>query len=311
MEGLRPFTVGTDWFTDVDDVVAMRVFAWAHRAGGIRIEGVCANACRRYSCASLDAFLQNEGLPDIPLGIDHGAVKYGGRARYQKRMARGPGSFRANGDCADGVRLYRAILVNAEAPLEMAEIGFCQVLAGLLDSPPDELSPLDGQALLAGKVKHIWTMAGKWDVPGGAYNYNFRVTRENMRAAHHFYENCPVPVTFLGHEVGKSVITGDVLRGRDDMLARALRDHGSKRGRSSWDPMLALLAITEDLEEAGYRAVYGRAEIDPEDGKCRWIPAAEGMQRYVIKTRPDGFYRDRINEIISLNQEVPWRPHEA
>jgi len=297
MRPARPFIIGTDWFTDVDDAVAMRVFARAHRAGAIRIEGVCANACRKYTCASLDAFLSNEGLPGIPLGADRG-VRYPGRAKYQKRMARKPGAYRANEDCADAVRLYRAALAGAREPIEMAEIGFCQVLAKLLDSPADELSPLDGRTLLAEKVKHIWTMAGKWDVPGGAYNYNFGVTRENMRAAHRFYENCPVPVTFLGHEVGKSVVTGGVLAGRDDMLALALRDHGSKRGRSSWDPMLALLAITENLEEAGYTAVYGQARIGPKDGKCRWEPDAGGRQRYVVKTREDSFYQKAIEDII-------------
>ena len=298
----RPFTIGTDWLTDVDDVVAMRVFAWAHRVGIIRIEGVCVNARMKYSCASLDAFLCSEGLPGIPLGIDRSAPRVGGRAPYQKRMA-ASGRFRANDDCADSVRLYRAALAAAEEPLEMAEIGFCQVLAAVLDSPPDELSPLEGRALLTEKVKHIWTMAGKWDVPGGAYNYNFGETRENRRAAHRFYENCPVPVTFLGHEVGKSVVTGGVLKGRDDMLALALRDHGSKNGRSSWDPMLALLAITEDLEEAGYRAVYGKARIDPKDGKNQWVPMAGGMQRYVVKTRPDSFYRDAIHDIIRAEPE--------
>jgi len=294
----RAFTIGTDWFTDVDDAVAMRVFARAHRAGAIRIAGVCANACEKYTCASLDAFLCGEGLPGIPLGVDHGA-KFPGRGRYQKRMAGRPGAYRANADCADAVRLYRAALAGAREPLEMAEIGFCQVLAKLLDSPPDEISPLGGRALLAEKAKHLWAMAGKWDVPGGAYNYNFGVTRENTRAAHRFYENCPVPVTFLGHEVGRDVITGGVLKGRDDLLARALRDHGSKRGRSSWDPMLALLAVTGDLEEAGYAAVYGQARIDPRDGKCRWEPDAGGMQRYVVKTREDAFYQKTIEEIIS------------
>ena len=300
MEGVRPvrpFTIGTDWFTDVDDAVAMRVFARAHKAGAIRIEGVCANTCRRYTCPSLDAFLCHEGLPGIPLGIDLGA-RYPGRAKYQKRMAGRPGNYRSNEGCTDAVRLYRAALAGAREPVEMAEIGFCQALAGLLDSPADELSPLDGRALLAEKCRHIWTMAGKWDIPGGAYNYNFRVTRQNMRAAHHFYENCPVPVTFLGHEVGRTVITGGVLEGRDDMLAWALRDHGSKRGRSSWDPMLALLAITGNLEEAGYTAVYGQARIAPKDGKCRWEPDAGGNQRYVVKAREDAFYRDAINGII-------------
>jgi len=291
----RPFLLGTDWWTDVDDVVALRVFARAHHAGLIALRGVCVNACMEHSCASVDAFLQNEGLPGVPIGIDRKATGYGGTTRYQKRMAHSPGVHRSNGECLDAVRLYRQVLACAETQIEIAEIGFCQVLAAVLHSPPDELSPLPGHELLAQKCAHIWAMAGKWDDPAGGYEYNLCNTRPNCRAASAFYENCPVPVTFLGWEVGLDVITGDVLKGRDDMLAHALKDHGSADGRHSWDPMLALLAIAGDLEEAGYRAVYGQAKIDPEDGKNRWVPDENGSQRYVIKMWPDGVYRDEIN----------------
>ena len=292
----RPFLLGTDWWTDVDDVVAMRVFARAHNAGRIRIKGVCVNACMEYSCPSLDAFLQNEGLPDTPIGIDRNATGYGGNPPYQKRMAQSPGSHRSNADCIDAVRLYRQALAG-EASVEIAEIGFCQVLAAVLRSPPDDLSPLPGRELLAQKCKHIWAMAGKWDEPGGR-EYNLSHTRPNCRAASDFYENCPVPVTFLGFEVGLNVRTGDVLKGRDDLLARALRDHGSENGRHSWDPMLALLALAGDPETAGYSTVRGQAKIDPEDGKNQWIPGEHGPQRYVVKARPDDFYRNAINAMI-------------
>ena len=294
----RPFLIGTDWWTDVDDVVAMRIFARSHKTGRIRLQGVCINACMEYSCPSLDAFLQGEGLPSIPIGIDRNATGYGGKPPYQKRMAQSPGAHRSNGDCTEAVRLYRQALAE-EASVEIAEIGFCQVLAALLRSPPDDLSPLPGHALLAQNCKHIWSMAGRWDDPAGGYEYNLSHTRANRRAASDFYENCPVPVTFLGFEVGLNVISGDVLKGRDnDLLAQALKDHGSENGRHSWDPMLALLALAGDPAAAGYRAVYGQAKIDPGDGKNQWIADGHGSQRYVVKTRPDDFYRNAINAMI-------------
>jgi len=295
---VRPFLLGTDWWTDVDDVVALRIFARAHKAGQIQLKGVCVNACMAYSCPSVDAFLCGEGLPGIPIGIDRAATGYGGKAPYQKRMAQSPGGHRSNSACVDAVRLYRQALASGEDRLEIAEIGFCQVLAALLRSPPDDVSPLPGRALLEQKCGHIWSMAGKWDDPDGGYEYNLSNTRPNCRAASEFYENCPVPVTFLGFEVGLNVISGYVLKGRDDMLARALKDHGSENGRHSWDPMLALLAIAGDPEKAGYGAVRGQAKIDPSDGKNRWIADERGLQRYVVKTRPDAFYRDAINEWI-------------
>jgi hypothetical protein len=294
----RPFLLGTDWWTDVDDVVAMRVFARAHRAGLIQLKGVCINACMEFSCPSVDAFLQGEGLPGIPIGIDRGALGYGGNPPYQRRMAQSPGSHRPNGACTEAVRLYRQTLARAEPQLEIAELGFCQVLAAVLRSPPDDLSPLPGRELLRQKAKHVWSMAGRWDDPAGGYEYNLSNTRANCRAASDFYENCPVPVTFLGFEAGFGVLTGDVLKGRDDLLAWALKDHGSENGRHSWDPMLALLAIAGAPEEAGYGAVRGQAKIDPADGRNRWIPDENGSQRYVVKARPDSFYRDAIHAMI-------------
>ena len=307
MQNERPFLLGTDWWTDVDDVVAMRVFARAHKAGLIQLRAVCINACMEYSCPSLDAFLRNEGLPGLPIGIDRGATSYGGRPSYQMRMAQSPG-VRANDACVDAVRLYRQTLATAENQIEIAEIGFCQVLAAVLHSPPDDLSPLPGRALLEQKCRHIWSMAGRWDDPAGGYEYNLSHTRANCRAASDFYENCPVPVAFLGFEVGLDVLTGDVLKGRDDMLALALKDHGSENGRHSWDPMLAMLAIAGETaivggttmagEKAGYRAVRGQAKIDPEDGRNRWVPDENGLQRYVVKIRPDDFYRNAINSMI-------------
>jgi len=298
MQTPRPFLLGTDWWTDVDDVVALRVLARAHHAGLIRLQGVCVNACMAYSCPSVDAFLQNEGLPNLPIGIDRGAIAYGGRPPYQKRMARSPGAHRSNADCLDAPRLYRQLLASAETQIEIAEIGFCQVLAAVLHSPPDDLSPLPGRELLKQKCAHIWAMAGKWDDPLGGYEYNLSNTKPNCRAASDFYGHCPVPVTFLGWEVGFNVITGDVLKGRDDMLAHALKDHGSQDGRHSWDPMLALLALAGSPEAAGYRALYGQAKIDPSDGKNTWRPDEHGPQRCVIKTQPDSFYRDAIHEWI-------------
>ena len=298
MQTPRPFLLGTDWYTDVDDVVALRVLARAHHAGLIRLKGVCINACMEHSCPSVDAFLRNEGLPGLPIGIDLDAPDHGGSPPYQKRMAQSPGAHRSNADCLDAARLYRQTLAAAESQIEIAEIGFCQVLAAVLHSPPDGLSPLPGRELLAQKCAHIWAMAGKWDDPAGGCEYNLSHTQPNCRAASDFYGNCPVPVTFLGWEVGFNVITGDVLKGRGDMLAHALKDHGSEDGRHSWDPMLALLAIAGSPEAAGYRAVRGHAKIDPADGKNTWLPDPNGPQRYVIKTQPDNFYRDAINAWI-------------
>ena len=201
-----------------------------------------------------------------------------------------------NDRAEDAIALYRRLLAAAETPLEIIEIGYPQVLAGVLGSPADALSPLGGLELVRQKVKKCWVMAGKWDENPGREN-NFARNERSRRSGAALCRLCPVPITFLGWEAGASVITGNELE-PGDALAQALRDHGSGNGRSSWDPMLALLALTGDEITAGYDTVRGRASVDPETGCNHFTQAPDGPHCFVVKNRPDGFYQRAINEKI-------------
>lgn len=80
-----------------------------------------------------------------------------------------------------------------------------------------------------------------------------------------------------------------------DLLRQVLIDHGSAAGRSSWDPMLILLAAAGDPEKAGYRCVYGTASVDPESGRNYFRQASDGSHCYVVKLRPDAWYAAEID----------------
>ncbi len=64
---MKQFIIGTDWWSDCDDAVAMRILARAHIDKRIFVHGIAINACMEDSAASLDAFLKLEGVDDIPL----------------------------------------------------------------------------------------------------------------------------------------------------------------------------------------------------------------------------------------------------
>ena len=53
--------VGTDWWTDCDDAVAVRILAKAELSETIQIFGIGINACMEHSVPSLDGFLTLEG----------------------------------------------------------------------------------------------------------------------------------------------------------------------------------------------------------------------------------------------------------
>lgn len=286
----RKILLGTDWWTDCDDCVAVRLLTNAHKAGEIELCGVVLNACMADSAPSLNAFLTYDGLGDVPIGVDLAGTDFAGDYfRYQKPLCAYPHRILSNADCPDGVELYRKILTESDEKINIVEIGFCQVLANLLRTP-------DGERLVREKVGHVYAMAGKWDEDGGL-EHNFCNNARSREAAQYLCEKCPVPMTFLGFEVGESVLSGDGLP-QDDVLGLSMRAHGHEHGRSSWDPMTVLLAIVGDAKEAGYREVRGTASVDAETGANHFTENPQGLHTYVVKEKSDEYYRSEIQKRI-------------
>ena len=291
---MRHLLLGTDWGEDCDDAVAVRLLARCHRAGEIDLCGIGINTRFDASVPSLAAFLEREGV-SVPLGIDRACEELRGRITYQKRLA----AYRpdvTNAAAEDAVCLYRRLLAEAREPIEIMEVGFLQVIAAALMSGADSISPKSGMELFREKVAHVWIMGGRWDVEQGK-EYNFSRDALACRSASAFVASCPVPVTFLGWEVGATVITGGSLP-VGDTLRDVLTDYGSPQGRMSWDPMLVHLAVIGDPAQAGYTVVSGTAAVDPETGINRFT-VGEGRHRYVVKAREDSFYAEAIDAIIA------------
>lgn len=294
---MKNIILGTDWWTDCDDAVAMRIVTHFARSGEINLLGVAINACMEYSVASVKGFLRADGFCDVPVGIDRDATDFEGRlCDYQKNLALKFAADVRNDDALDAVRLYRELLVKAEGKVDIIEIGFLQVVSALLESEADDISDKTGIELVREKVSKFWVMAGKWD-GDGEKEHNFCNNERSRHASEIFCRKCPVPVTFLGFEVGHKVITGTGLD-ENDHLYGVLCDHGSRNGRHSWDPMLVLLAIIGDEEQAGYDTVVGKATVDGNTGANYFKPDPTGLHKYVIKKYANEYYEKRINEII-------------
>lgn len=292
----RNFILSTDWWTDCDDAVAIRMIARAHRDGRINLKAISIDACMDCSVASLDGFLTCEGVTDVPIGIDFDATDFGGVPKYQYPLVKYAERYSRNEDAQDAVSLIRSVLSSSEDKTEIIAIGFPNVVAGLLESEGDKYSELCGTELVRQKVSKLWVMAGKWDEDGGL-EHNFCNNKRASISGDILCRKCPVPITFLGWEVGDSVISGAFLE-ENDVLHSLMRDHGSENGRSSWDPMTVLMALIGDEEEAGYRIVRGIASINPESGANHFEPCHEGLHAYVVKERDDKFYEDSINSLI-------------
>lgn len=292
---MRSFILGTDWGADSDDAVAVRLLARAHKKGEIRLVGIGINCVGEHSYASMRAYLENEGV-EIPVGLDTHTLTLDWRETYQLRLAACRPDLE-NGMADTAVRVYRRAIAECEGKVEIAEVGFLQVLADLIKSEGDDISPKTGMELMCEKVSHVWIMGGKWDEESGK-EFNLSAHPLAAESAALVAEKCPVPVTFLGFEIGAGVITGDRLP-KEDMLKTALIDHGCPYGRESWDPMLAMLAMSGDPDAIGYDTVRGYATVDPKTGANFFREDANGPHRYVKKREADAFYTDPINLAIA------------
>lgn len=284
---------GTDWWGDCDDIAALRLLCRAHKAGAIKLQCVCADAVMERTAASIDAFMMNDGV-QVPVGIDRNFSDDPGRCSYQHVLAEYPHRIE-NCDCDDAYRIYRRALAQLDGKADITEIGFPQIIHQLMISGPDDISPLSGMELVKQKVGKIWMMAGRWDRENGE-EYNLTATEAGRKAAHFIFENSPVPVTCLGWEVGNTVITGSKTA-ENDLVKIGFKAYGSENGRSSWDPMLVLLAIINDEEKAGYTKVVGKASANPETGANNFA-IGEGNHSYVVKKYEDTYYSDMIDELI-------------
>lgn len=295
-----PFILGTDWWSDCDDCMALRLLCWAHKHSYIDFKGVIINACMKYSVPSVVSFLRLEGV-DIPVGIDLHATDFHGIGRYQQKLANRFADLPRNEDVLSGVALYRKLLAECDNKVEIAEIGFTQVLADLLDSPADEYSPLTGIDLVREKCAKLWVMAGKWDNLDSGKEHNFCNNKRSIDGGMRLCNIWPTEVVFLGFEIGYDVISGDNLK-KEDFLHIALSDNNCPLGRCSWDPMLVLLSLVGDIEKAGYSFKQGTASLSA-DGTNHFTFSQHGKHRFVERKHSSEWYKERINEILYTDYE--------
>ena len=209
----------------------------------------------------------------------------------------------------DAVQVYRTALAGAkDHSVAIAAIGFATNLHALLLSPADDISPLDGRALVARKVRSV-TWQGGW--------YSGRHIRKELaqRVAEDEFnwgcgrrwfgpslEGCegtasaaiklvPSNVQQVFSEVGLFFPTGGPLlqcTTEDNPCRRALTttltDWGQNPadGRASWDQLVTLIAV-RGVENAGaHRRGVGGTNVVQADGTNSWSMKVDSNHSYVV-----------------------------
>jgi inosine-uridine nucleoside N-ribohydrolase len=155
--------VDTDMGGDCDDVGALFILHGAVERGEAKILATmgCVSADAIAPC--LDAINTWFGRPEIPVGTLKDAGFLAGPSYTTEIARRFPHKYASGKDYPDAVTLYRQVLAKQpDYSVVVVAIGPLRNLANLLKSTPDDASRLNGQDLVARKVKFLHVMGGKY-----------------------------------------------------------------------------------------------------------------------------------------------------
>jgi hypothetical protein len=230
--------------------------------------------------------------------------KDGGQRRYPRTLSQGFPPTRA-------IAILRAALAaQPDQSVVFAQVGFSTNLARLLDSPPDEHSPLPGHELVLRKVRLLSLMSGAFQPIDGNPRYLEYNTIKDIASARALAQRWPTEMVYSGFEIGISLpypatsIERDYGYVRHHPLAEAyIRRNPPPHNRPSWDLTSVLHAV---LGDRGYFDVSakGTVMIEP-DGFTRFEANPQGNHRYLI-LRPE--QRPRVLEaLVQLASQPPSR----
>jgi len=197
--------------------------------------------------------------------------------------------------------------------MTLISLGFLTNLADLLESPAHSDSPLSGRDLITARVRELVVMGGHY--PHGGREYNF--AGGDPTATRTVINGWPaaVPMTFVGYELGKDILSGGrlpQLASRESPVLAAYQWYVGrcKTARESWDPLAVLygalglgkstVTVTEGSGGHGPLFVYGNENgynHISENGTNTWVDDAGVTSQHWLEIG-SGWDSGSISELL-------------
>ncbi|MFN3650885.1 MAG: nucleoside hydrolase [Armatimonadota bacterium] len=293
-----PIILDTDIGPDVDDAGTVALLHGLAKRGEAKILGMLCCTSNPYGAPCLDALNTYYGRPDIAIGTLKGRPGFLVESKYAEPVAkRFPNDLQHGDRAPDATKVYRQILSRQpDRSVVVCAVGPLSNLPRLLDSGPDEHSPLDGRALVARKVRLLSVMGGRF--PEGK-EWNFE---QDPPAAQRVAADWPTPIRFSGWEIGSRVFTGKTLQETvpsDHPVKAAYELYvGPGKARESWD-QTALLAAVRGAEPLWMLRKEGSTVVDPKTGANHWV-RDDRDHEYLVEKRPVEIVAEEIETLMRL-----------
>ncbi len=311
----------TDMVEDYDDVGAMACLHALADAGECEILAMATCTRDNQSVAAVEIINAFYGRPDIPVGCSKGIgvvgvpsgnpkrpghQKYVRLAKEYADWVRHPNS----NDAPDANEVYRRALAAApDRSVVVISVGFLTNLRRLLETKGDAISPLDGKALVARKVKYWAAMACK--SPKGS-EYNSAGDAESSRIA---LAEWPTPIFVSDFDYGRNGYAGRAVAERTyayrnpvkDIFVRCLPSRAATHdpkawdkeegGHCAWDETTVLAGVRPP--ERHYVVEHGRFVMTGKGGENVWVPDANAPGGRLADKVPKAEIGRLLDELIA------------
>lgn len=286
----------TDMGNDIDDAMALVMIHALERRGACKLLAVTSTKDHPKSAAFIDALNTVCGRPDVPIGAVRNGVtpelgKYLGLA--DQTNDRGellyPHDLRDGSAAPEAVALLRKILAaEPDGSVTLVQVGFFTNFSRLVQSKPDEHSPLDGPALIKQKVRQLVIMAGAFQTIRFNTRYGEYNVVKDVPSARLLADKWPSPIVWSGFEIGIAAaypwesVQRDYEHTQPHLIKEGYLAYVPQQphDRPTWDLTAALHAIYPDR---GYFELSpaGEVRVD-EKGHTDFTAKEKGNDRYLI-----------------------------
>jgi hypothetical protein len=291
----------TDMESDVDDVGALAMLHGLADQGEAEILATMVCSLNPWSVPTVDAINTYFDKPDIPIGTVKTLGVYR-NSKYAKIISEEFSNDIGLGEEApDAVTLYREILTNQpDQSVVIVTVGYLTNLSYLLNSGPDQISPLNGYELVQKKVKHLVCMGGRYP-----YHQNYEKWgnfKPDPGAVQHVAKDWPSTIIFTGGgafaDLFKTGKTPFNYGPHSNPLSRAYEIF--LKDRRDWHHSADLIAVYvavrgwEDFFEIhteGYNHIF-------EDGTLMWRLQPEDNRHQYINDLKKGMDPEQVAKIF-------------
>ena len=236
--------------------------------------------CGRYVCRTLDTLIN--GIPILPVKL---SVK---------------------DSILEGYKMMRKELASrADSSVVIITVGFATNISRLLDSSPDEYSPLNGLELVKKKVKLLSIMSGTYN--DDTFNNPEWNVLQDIKAAKNIYEKWPTKIIASGSEVGvrilyphESILTDFPNKDNYPLCVSYKLYAQMPYDRPCWDLTSVLYAIEPNDSHLGI-SPNGNIKID-EQGYSRFTPSLNG-KHYFLTVDEDSISAV-VNKLVNVTTNI-------